>query len=101
MASKRDKLLSRMRESTRTPNPDRLRESEAQALDPYLTMGVGLFASDVTWLDQVLAILKKNRTVPRANRSLLLQVLVRQNRASLESKTPEEVARFFKDQLSK
>jgi len=94
--TKRERLLESAKAGIRTPRPERLEKDKKPA--GYRAIGLSLYLPELTWLDRVTEIVRKGGFA-RANRSFVVQRLIRDNLKELEGKSDQEIARFFKDRV--
>lgn len=90
--SNREKLIASAQAHTRAPRPERLLQERRPS---YRTMGLSLYTQDADWVDGLVRTLKSHG-LTKANRSFVLQQLLRDNQTVLEGKSAEEILEFFK-----
>ena len=99
MASKRSKLLDRVEETRRLPQPKRILEDDGSVRPRkkgYAVVAVSLYNPEVGWLDEISKQLQRSGIV-KANRSLVVREAIAALQHQLAGKGAEEVLRFFID----
>ena len=95
MASKRSKLLERVEQTRRAPQPARILEAEPQKPKKgFKPVTIVLYTPELRWADE-LTLLLQRAGIAKANRSLVIREAVLRLQEDLDGKSKEDVLRFF------
>ena len=96
MATKKNRLIERARQSVRKPKPPRLVEPNTQRKG-YRVVAVSLYTPEAEWVDKTWRELDRvgRSKMIKVNRSLVVREAILRLQEDLGDKTPEEVLRDF------
>ncbi len=99
MKDKKSRLSERVRQTIRTPQPQRLEEPEKRRRE-VKAIAYSLYPAQIDWVEQTATNLRKAGN-PTANRSLVVREAILRLKAELEGKSPQEINRDFNTQQEK
>jgi hypothetical protein len=99
MASKKDKLIARSRETVRVPTASRL-ESDRVKPKGYRVVAVSLYTPEAEWIDRMAFNLQKAGN-PKANRSLVVREAILRLQEQVELKDPSQTLKDFTERQAK
>lgn len=93
MKDKRARLTERVKQTVRTPQPERLLETEKRRREVKPT-AYSLYPAQIDWVEQTAAALRKAGD-PSMNRSLIVREAILRLQEELEGKTPDDMLDDF------
>ncbi len=99
MATKKNRLIERAKQTVRTPKPPRLLESN-DTRKGYRIVAVSLYTPEAEWIDQTTKALQ-NSGSPKANRSLVVREAILRLQEDLGDKSAPEIVKNFTESQAK
>jgi len=93
MASKKNRLIERAKQTVRTPKPPRLLDEKPRK-QGYRVVGVSLYTPEADWIDAAMKALK-SAGHHKATRSLVVREAVLRLQEALKDKAPQEILDDF------
>jgi hypothetical protein len=91
--NKKARLSERVKQTIRTPQPERLREAEKRRRE-VKAMAYSLYPAQIDWVEQMALSLRKAGD-PAANRSLVVREAILRLKEELDDKTPDDILDNF------
>ena len=99
MASRKNRLIERVKQTLRTPKPPRFLDSR-DTCKGYRIVAVSLYTPEAEWIDETTKALQ-NSGSPKANRSLVVREAILRLREDLDDKSAAEIVRNFTERQAK